>query len=46
MDVLAGRRRREEVIAALHRHARAVTGYDLSAAGNPADPTDPTDLTP
>jgi AcrR family transcriptional regulator len=33
MDVLAGRRRREEVIAALHRHARVVTGHDLSAAG-------------
>ncbi|MEY9846811.1 TetR/AcrR family transcriptional regulator [Streptacidiphilus sp. MAP5-3] len=29
MDVLAGRRSRAEVIAALHRQARNVTGYDL-----------------
>ncbi|MEY9873963.1 AcrR family transcriptional regulator [Streptacidiphilus sp. MAP12-33] len=37
MDILAGRRRREEVVAALRSHARAVTGHDLSVAAS-ADP--------
>ncbi|GHJ93336.1 TetR family transcriptional regulator [Streptomyces sp. NE5-10] len=31
MEVLAGRRTRAEVIAALHAYARAVTGHDLAA---------------
>ncbi|WP_328623061.1 hypothetical protein [Streptomyces sp. NBC_00354] len=30
MEVLAGRRTRTEVIAALYAYARAVTGHDLS----------------
>ncbi|MFJ8128606.1 hypothetical protein [Streptomyces hydrogenans] len=31
MEVLAGRRTRAEVIAALHAYTRAVTGHDLAA---------------
>ncbi|MEU4797916.1 hypothetical protein [Streptomyces sp. NPDC023327] len=34
MEVLAARRTRGEVIAALYSYARAATGHDLGAAGD------------
>ena len=42
MEVLAGRRTRDEVIGALHAYARAVTGHRLAdkpgESGEPGEP--------